>query len=233
MDIPTTHFVLQQEAKLEEDFPPTCGEAADLDNKGLRIASIFILLAASLLGALLPVVSSRTTVLRMPKSVFFICKHTGTGVIIATAWMHLLSSAVEALHHECLAARLGDYDWVFVIGLMTVMVMFLIELMATSLGSQGFSLGAEQIAPASRPAGTTKSDVEACVRGCCSCCSRQSSISRDNPASSLGSSGNQNVHQQERSEGSLSALSGQLTALSPGQNDNRDSEEGTEDCHEE
>lgn len=207
MNIRTTHLILRLEVQPEEALSPTCGELADLGNRGLRIASIFIILAASLLGALLPIFSSRTTLFRMPKSLFFICKHTGTGVIIATAWMHLLSPAVEALHHECLAARLGDYDWVFVIGLMTVMVMFLVELIATSFGSQGFSLGSEQVAPASRPAGTTKPDVEACVRACCNCCSRQSSIVKDSPG------GNQDDDQRDITENSLSALSGQLTAI--------------------
>lgn len=207
------HITLRQEVQLEEDLPPTCGEVIALGDRGLRIASIFIILAASLLGAILPIFSSRTTLFRMPKSVFFICKHTGTGVIIATAWMHLLSPAVEALHNECLAARLGNYDWVFAIGLMTVMVMFLIELIATRFGSQSFSLGAEQVAPTLRPARTTKSDVKACVRGCYSCCSRQSSIAQDKLASFPGAGGNQDVNQRDKIENSLSALSGQLTAI--------------------
>lgn len=213
MNTRTTHLTLRLEVQLEEDLPPTCGEVVDLGNRGLRIASIFIILAASLLGALLPIFSSRTTLFRMPKSLFFICKHTGTGVIIATAWMHLLSPAVEALHHECLAGRLGDYDWVFVIGLMTVMVMFLIELIATNFGSRGFSLGQGEVAPASRPAGTKKSDIEACVRRCCSCCSRQSSSIQDRPTSFPGAGVNQDVDQHDKTESSLSALSGQLTAI--------------------
>lgn len=213
MSTRTTHLTLRLEVQPEEALSPTCGEVVDLGNRGLRIASIFIILAASLLGALLPVISSRTALFRMPKSIFFICKHTGTGVIIATAWMHLLSPAVEALHHECLAARLGDYDWVFVIGLMTVMVMFLVELIATSFGSQGFSLEAEQVASASQPAETSKSDVEACVRGCGSCCSRQSSIVQDKPASFTGAGADQDIDQRDRAESSLSALSGQLTAI--------------------
>lgn len=154
-DIPSS-LVLRQEIQLQENLPSVCGEDVDHGNRGLRIASIFILLAASLLGALLPIVSSRTTLFRMPRSIFFICKHVGTGVIIATAWMHLLSPAVATLHHECLASKLGDYDWAFAIGLMTVMVMFLLELMATSLGSRGFAISTKQVAPDSQPVGTVR-----------------------------------------------------------------------------
>jgi solute carrier family 39 (zinc transporter), member 1/2/3 len=199
---------------MEEHITPLCGDAVDHDNKGLRVASIFILLAASLLGALLPIFSSRGSLLPMPRSLFFICKHTGTGVIIATAWMHLLSPAVEALHHKCLAARLGDYDWAFAIGLMTVMAMFLMELVATNFGSKGLSLDAEQAAvPPSQQSGIMASEVDACTTGCCGCCSRQTSISRDKPASLLAACCRRVAKQQGQDESTLSALSVQLTAI--------------------
>ncbi|KAI8267506.1 Zinc-regulated transporter 2 [Colletotrichum sp. SAR11_239] len=111
-----------------------CGAAAvDVSNMPLRIASIFIILVASLLGGFLPIFLARTTRMHVPKMTFFIFKYVGTGVIIATAWMHLLAPGVEALHNECLAPRLGDYDWAFAIGLMTVMVMFLIEMVASNM----------------------------------------------------------------------------------------------------
>ncbi|KAF3804760.1 Zinc-regulated transporter 2 [Colletotrichum gloeosporioides] len=113
-----------------------CGAAAvDVSNMPLRIASIFIILVASLLGGFLPIFLARTTRMHVPKMTFFIFKYVGTGVIIATAWMHLLAPGVEALHNECLAPRLGDYDWAFAIGLMTVMVMFLIEMVASNMTS--------------------------------------------------------------------------------------------------
>ncbi|TDZ29102.1 Zinc-regulated transporter 2 [Colletotrichum spinosum] len=119
-----------------------CGSAAvDVSNMPLRIASIFIILVASLLGSLLPIVLARSTRMHVPKMTFFVFKYIGTGVIIATAWMHLLSPGVEALHNECLAPMLGEYDWAFAIGLMTVMVMFLIEMVASNVASSAFSSG--------------------------------------------------------------------------------------------
>ncbi|TQN66217.1 Zinc-regulated transporter 2 [Colletotrichum shisoi] len=119
-----------------------CGAAAvDVSNKPLRIASIFIILVASLLGGFLPIFLARTTRMHVPKMTFFIFKYVGTGVIIATAWMHLLAPGVEALHNECLAPMLGEYDWAFAIGLMTVMVMFLIEMVASNVASSAFSHG--------------------------------------------------------------------------------------------
>jgi zinc transporter 1/2/3 len=98
---------------------------------GLRIASIFIILIGSLIGAVLPIWLARTSRMHVPKLCFFVAKYFGSGVILATAWMHLLSPASEALGDPCLGNILPDYDWAMGIGLMTVMVMFLIELVVS------------------------------------------------------------------------------------------------------
>ncbi|KAF4468265.1 membrane zinc transporter [Fusarium albosuccineum] len=111
------------------------GDPVDLGRKGLRIAAIFIILASSLIGALSPIILARQKKIPVPKFAFFICKFIGTGVIIATAFMHLLVPAVEALTDECLADRLGEYDWAEAIALMTVIIMFFIEMLATRLSN--------------------------------------------------------------------------------------------------
>ncbi|EJP66869.1 ZIP zinc/iron transporter [Beauveria bassiana ARSEF 2860] len=117
----------------DTDAPMDCnGEIADDTRRGLRIGSIFIILVASLIGALAPVLLARQTRMHVPKFTFFVCKYVGTGVIIATAWMHLLDPAIDNLSDECVAARVPDYPWALAIGLMTVMTMFLVELLVTS-----------------------------------------------------------------------------------------------------
>ncbi|GAB1320858.1 low-affinity Zn(2+) transporter zrt2 [Madurella fahalii] len=98
---------------------------------GLRIASIFVILAGSALGALLPIFLARTSSMRVLKICFFMAKYFGTGVILATAWMHLLCPASDNLRDECLSGTLPDYDWAMAIGLMTVMVMFLLEIVVS------------------------------------------------------------------------------------------------------
>ncbi|KFH42498.1 Zinc-regulated transporter-like protein [Hapsidospora chrysogenum ATCC 11550] len=110
--------------------PGCAGDPVDDGKLGLRIAALFIILAASALGALAPISLARQSRARVPKAAFFVCKYVGTGVIIATAWLHLLAPAVENLGDPCLEDRLGDYPWPFAIGLWTVMAMFFIELMA-------------------------------------------------------------------------------------------------------
>lgn len=111
--------------------PECTGWGTDLSQKGLRIASIFIILASSLLGVFLPMFLARTSATNpYTKLAFFVAKYFGSGVILATAFMHLLSPAVEALSDPCLANILPDYDWGHLICLITIMIMFYIELMA-------------------------------------------------------------------------------------------------------
>lgn len=113
------------------------GDPVDLTNKGLRIGAIFIIFAASLIGAISPIFLARQNKVAIPKLAFFVCKFIGTGVIIATAFMHLLVPAVENLTDECLADRLGEYDWAEAIALMTVIVMFFIEMLAIRFSNAG------------------------------------------------------------------------------------------------
>ncbi|KAM0264900.1 hypothetical protein ACHAQJ_000416 [Trichoderma viride] len=117
------------------DIANACsGDVVDLKNRGLRIGAIFIIMAAATFGAFAPILLARQQKMHVPKFTFFICKYVGTGVIIATAWMHLLDPAVENLSDPCLAPRLGDYPWAMCISLMTVMVMFFVELLAARIG---------------------------------------------------------------------------------------------------
>ncbi|PTB75948.1 ZIP zinc/iron transport family [Trichoderma longibrachiatum ATCC 18648] len=119
------------------DVEDACnGDVVDLSNRGLRIGAIFIIMAAATFGAFAPILLARQQKMHVPKFTFFICKYVGTGVIIATAWMHLLDPAIDNLSDPCLAPRLGDYPWALCISLMTVMVMFFVELLAARIGGE-------------------------------------------------------------------------------------------------
>jgi zinc transporter 1/2/3 len=108
-----------------------CGSKNDYNGRlGVRISSIFVIGFGSFCGALLPVFAARTKRIRVPKLAFFIAKYFGSGVIIATAFIHLLAPAADALSSPCLTGPITDYDWAEGIALMTVFSMFFIELMA-------------------------------------------------------------------------------------------------------
>ncbi|KAI4160241.1 MAG: hypothetical protein L6R39_000236 [Caloplaca ligustica] len=110
---------------------PSCDAGNEFDGRvGLRISAIFVILVGSLFGATFPVYAARHKGVGVPEWAFFIVKYFGSGVIIATAFIHLLAPANEALTNPCLTGPITDYDWVEGIALMTVFVLFFTELMA-------------------------------------------------------------------------------------------------------
>ncbi|KAK0501471.1 Zinc/iron permease [Armillaria luteobubalina] len=79
----------------DDDDAPNCGSGGGADTYfGLRVASIFIILVGSTFGASFPVLAKNSSCF---------AKYFGSGVIIATAFIHLLSPALDALSSECLA----------------------------------------------------------------------------------------------------------------------------------
>ncbi|KAM0278201.1 hypothetical protein ACHAQH_005316 [Verticillium albo-atrum] len=111
------------------------GLIIDIHHETMRFAAMVILFVGSLLGALIPLLLARRPRTLVLTWIFFIFSFTGTGVIIATAWLHLLSPAIQALGNECLTPRLGEYDWPMFIGLMTVIILVFIETIASSFDS--------------------------------------------------------------------------------------------------
>ena len=108
-----------------------CGTGGGADTFfGLRIASIFVILVTSTFGALFPVLARRSRLRNViPHSAFELvplfvfsglyesslisqsrfAKYFGSGVIIATAFIHLLDPAIEALGNPCLTGAWTEY----------------------------------------------------------------------------------------------------------------------------
>ncbi|KAL8846265.1 MAG: hypothetical protein Q9221_008638 [Calogaya cf. arnoldii] len=97
---------------------------------GVRVSAIFVILMGSLFGALFPVYAARHKGVGVPAWAFFVAKYFGSGVIIATAFIHLLTPANDALRNPCLTGPITEYAWVEGIALMTIFVLFFTELMA-------------------------------------------------------------------------------------------------------
>lgn len=97
---------------------------------GARISSVFVVLVASSFGALFPLLSSRYSFVRLPGWCFFIAKFFGSGVIVATAFIHLLQPANEALSDDCLGDGWQVYPYAYAICLVTLFIIFFFELLA-------------------------------------------------------------------------------------------------------
>jgi len=114
-----------------------CGNGGGADTFfGLRVASVFIIMATSMFGALFPVVARRTGLRRViPHNVFEFAKYFGSGVIIATAFIHLLSPATQELSNPCLSATWLVYPWALALALLSIFCIFFLELLAFRWGT--------------------------------------------------------------------------------------------------
>ncbi|KAJ8094468.1 hypothetical protein PM082_010902 [Marasmius tenuissimus] len=101
----------------------------------LRIASIFVIGVGSTLGALFPVLARRSRFMRVPKSLFEFAKYFGSGVIIATAFIHLLAPALEAFESECLGEAWSDYPYALALCMLSIFLLFLVEVIAFRWGT--------------------------------------------------------------------------------------------------
>lgn len=94
----------------------------------VRIASVFVLLFLSALGCFFPIVAPRITVFTVSGKLLFVAKYFGSGVIIATAFIHLLGEAEEYFASPCLGVSWPNYPWASAFALMGAFTMFSIEL---------------------------------------------------------------------------------------------------------
>lgn len=102
------------------------------------------MLAASILGAGFPVAAKKIRWLNVPSKVFFCCKHFGTGVLVATAFVHLLPTAFFSLSDPCLPDLFTDlYPPITgVIMMAALFSLFVIELVLNhKMGPAGHSHG--------------------------------------------------------------------------------------------
>ncbi|CZT19227.1 related to ZIP family zinc transporter [Ramularia collo-cygni] len=97
----------QQQQQQQQDPPPrpTCGSNKSSTtpyNIGIHVFALFLILTLSTLACSLPLIVRRFPSLPVPNKALFISRHFGTGVLIATAFVHLLPTAYTNLTDPCL-----------------------------------------------------------------------------------------------------------------------------------
>ncbi|KAJ4344368.1 uncharacterized protein N0V89_012108 [Didymosphaeria variabile] len=98
---------------------------------GARISSIFVILLVSTAFTLFPVLAKQFPGLRMPLSVYLFARYFGAGVIIATAFIHLLDPAYEEIGPASCVGMTGawsDFSWCPALVLTAIMAIFLVDL---------------------------------------------------------------------------------------------------------
>jgi zinc transporter 1/2/3 len=94
-------------------------------NLALHIGSVFVVLTVSSLACAFPLLVLRFPRLRIPARVLFVVRHFGTGVLLATAFVHLLPTAFISLGDPCLPPFWTD-DYPAMPGAIALFAIFII-----------------------------------------------------------------------------------------------------------
>jgi zinc transporter 1/2/3 len=98
---------------------------------GARISSIFVIFALSTAVTVFPVLAKRVPKLKIPLYVYLFARYMGTGVIIATAFIHLLDPSYAEIGPNTCVGMTGNwaqYSWPPAICLASAMFTFLLDL---------------------------------------------------------------------------------------------------------
>ncbi|KAI9439274.1 Zinc/iron permease [Lactarius indigo] len=115
---------------------PTATRNDDPHSKGTdlstRLAVMAVIFCVSLFAVSFPTLSKRIRYIRIPPIVFFVGKHFGTGVILSTAFVHLLQDAFDRLQDPDVKRYTGIGHWAGLIVLSSLLAIFLVEYISTA-----------------------------------------------------------------------------------------------------
>ncbi|KAI0364623.1 Zinc/iron permease [Pilatotrama ljubarskyi] len=105
-------------------------EDADL---AARVLIMLVIFAVSLVAVSFPTITETYRSIRVPSICFFIGKHFGTGVILSTAFVHLLQDAFKALQNPEVNEIWPIEEWSGIIVLGSLLIIFLVEYTSTAV----------------------------------------------------------------------------------------------------
>ncbi|KAK6528842.1 high-affinity Zn(2+) transporter zrt1 [Orbilia ellipsospora] len=108
---------------------------------GLRVAALFVILIVSTCCTVFPVMARRLPSVKIPSIVYLFARYFGAGVIVATAFVHLLEPAYEAIGPATCVGMTGgwaEYAWPPAIALFSVMMIFLVDVVAERYSEMKF-----------------------------------------------------------------------------------------------
>ncbi|CAM1504388.1 Fc.00g019790.m01.CDS01 [Cosmosporella sp. VM-42] len=101
--IPTNLILAELEKRAKDGEKPECGSRTRGSyDTSAHVFALILILVLSTLACAFPLISRRTASGHRQNSIIFYCQHIGTGVLLATAFVHLLPTAFESLTDPCL-----------------------------------------------------------------------------------------------------------------------------------
>lgn len=114
---------------------------------GARISSIFVIGFVSTLVTYFPVIARRKPSWKIPLGLYTFARFFGSGVIVATAFIHLLDPAYEAIGPGSCVGESGawaEYPWCAAIVLTSIMAVFCVDLGAEVYVERHFGVKKEE-----------------------------------------------------------------------------------------
>lgn len=78
------------------------GDRSEQYNLSLHVGALFIILVVSASACAFPLIVAKVPGLKIPLNFLFVVRHFGTGILLATAFVHLLPTAFVSLTNPCL-----------------------------------------------------------------------------------------------------------------------------------
>ncbi|KAF7560089.1 hypothetical protein G7046_g4069 [Stylonectria norvegica] len=101
--IPTNLILAELQRRQDDGEKPECGSRTKGSyNTSAHVFALILILSLSTLACGFPLISRRTMTGQRQKTIIFYCQHIGTGVLLATAFVHLLPTAFVSLTDPCL-----------------------------------------------------------------------------------------------------------------------------------
>ncbi|KAI4730967.1 Zinc/iron permease [Aureobasidium sp. EXF-10728] len=151
-DIPTSALraELLRRQTTNHDDRPACGTAGTTKdyNMPLHVFALVLILVLSTLACSFPILVRRLPRMPVPRQFLFLSRHFGTGVLIATAFVHLLPTAFNSLTDPCLPPfwNQGYPAMAGLIAMISVMVVVGVEMFFATKGA-GHSHSSDYVTP--------------------------------------------------------------------------------------
>eukprot|EP00796_Vickermania_ingenoplastis_P008233 gene8232-5754_t len=122
--------ILDSNTVSDADDDAICNGLSSFYSSGIHVVALFVVLTASVVGAMLPILGKRVPQLRLPDYVYAMGKCMGTGVMLTVGLIHMMGDAAENFEASCVPQAFSEaYDsWAFLIASIAIILMHALDI---------------------------------------------------------------------------------------------------------
>ncbi|KAH9895843.1 Zinc/iron permease [Cubamyces lactineus] len=134
--------------------------AVEDTDRAARLLIMAVIFVVSLVAVSFPTITETYRSIRVPSVFFFVGKHFGTGVILSTAFVHLLQDAFKALQDPAVNERWKVDRWSGMIVLGSLLAIFLVEYTSTAFVDRLHSYSSAPSSPTVSPSSSSAPSIQ-------------------------------------------------------------------------